>query len=1177
MQTYEIIVAGRAVRANSADTTLVRTSVGIDKIHVLFDNAEWTSFPVRVTFANGETLVSTSVTLTALESNEWAAEAECTIPWEVIQDLGGIRITFQGTDSSGKHIITEASGTPLTVVEAGDVVDGSEPQPSPTIDEWNQAYADAMAAASDAASAAEQVSEILHSTDAQTLEELIEMLGSAVRYKGSVSTYADLPDDAEPGDTYDVQAAYGYYPAGADWTWTGTAWDALGGEMAIDEITPEHMANIADNPSAYLSDDLPDGATRLKYIVSNIDPQYLTAPSIDTGIACNSQGLRVEVRYDGDYLVDGFLFGDSSIAENATFAARHTAEGDIEFVSGGVEWSADGAAPLSSAHTVSLLSSGKGYVDGTEYDAEGTIGANPSATVKLCGTSESYDNGAKTLRGKLYSARIWVDGALVRDFVPAYADGEACLYDRISGDFFASTTTQAFESGPEAHAVLVVGQSGIAAAWIAANDGFAGKSTATTSTNGLMSSTDKAKLDGIDAQANRVTAGDGLTLESGEMTLGPLVGEGNPTRGCAIFGVEAEGWARQDSTVGKNLFDPAKVIALANAVVEQKPSGVRVRSSANGTYIATSTLCTNLGLVEGTQYTISSDVTVASGVGAITVRNTNNGIVVNSGNITASGKHSITFTYDPSVHHYISLFCTMTQSTAGDVTYSDLMLEAGSTATAYEPYSGGLPSPRPDWEQPIEVARGRNLLDESNLEIGYINSEGGISGTSNPSTTNRHSDYIPVDGGKDYTLSFALNNGTAFYSAWYDASKALISTFNLAAATPQVKTVTAPANARYIRVSFGQSAGQQAQLELGTTPTPYVPYGHVGLEVQGRNLLPPMTSTITRNGLTLTPNPDGSVTLNGTASAETHFEQDVTLPAGTYTASGISGISEASVDGLIQNENWEVIARFNRSGISPTFTLSGEQLIRYRIRVKVNITLSNSTFYPMLNAGTEATSYQPYTHTTTPVPLPAKGWAGGLPDGTADALSIDSAGRWEWENNADEAVLDGSETWGNPENNGKRISIELSNANAENAAPVASTSAAPSIKSSHFRAVSQDNGWVGTVGVSQLNNGSKFFFSTGSTIIMSDWLTWLQANPVTVLYPLAAPTTEHGYLDLPALPEGSTVDIKELSDVGISWWVKGAEALVEHAANMARRETEENESIEDALAELAARVAALES
>lgn len=35
--------------------------------------------------------------------------------------------------------------------------------------------------------------------------------------------------------------------------------------------------------------------------------------------------------------------------------------------------------------------------------------------------------------------------------------------------------------------------------------------------------------------------------------------------------------------------------------------------------------------------------------------------------------------------------------------YTDIQLEYGSSPTAYEPYSGGKPSPSPDWEQPIEI------------------------------------------------------------------------------------------------------------------------------------------------------------------------------------------------------------------------------------------------------------------------------------------------------------------------------------------------------------------------------------------------------------------------------------------------------------------------------------------
>ena len=52
-------------------------------------------------------------------------------------------------------------------------------------------------------------------------------------YKGSVATYSALPASPATGDVYNVEAAYGDYPAGTNYAWTGTAWDSLGGSFTI--------------------------------------------------------------------------------------------------------------------------------------------------------------------------------------------------------------------------------------------------------------------------------------------------------------------------------------------------------------------------------------------------------------------------------------------------------------------------------------------------------------------------------------------------------------------------------------------------------------------------------------------------------------------------------------------------------------------------------------------------------------------------------------------------------------------------------------------------------------------------------------------------------------------------------------------------------------------------------
>lgn len=58
-------------------------------------------------------------------------------------------------------------------------------------------------------------------------------LGSALTYKGSVDSYDQLPKEAAVGDTWNVAQAYQTYPAGTNYAWTGTAWDALGGSVDL--------------------------------------------------------------------------------------------------------------------------------------------------------------------------------------------------------------------------------------------------------------------------------------------------------------------------------------------------------------------------------------------------------------------------------------------------------------------------------------------------------------------------------------------------------------------------------------------------------------------------------------------------------------------------------------------------------------------------------------------------------------------------------------------------------------------------------------------------------------------------------------------------------------------------------------------------------------------------------
>jgi hypothetical protein len=51
--------------------------------------------------------------------------------------------------------------------------------------------------------------------------------------KGSKDKYADLPTDANVGDVWNVAEAHDGHPAGTNYAWTGTEWDALGGSIDL--------------------------------------------------------------------------------------------------------------------------------------------------------------------------------------------------------------------------------------------------------------------------------------------------------------------------------------------------------------------------------------------------------------------------------------------------------------------------------------------------------------------------------------------------------------------------------------------------------------------------------------------------------------------------------------------------------------------------------------------------------------------------------------------------------------------------------------------------------------------------------------------------------------------------------------------------------------------------------
>jgi hypothetical protein len=356
------------------------------------------------------------------------------------------------------------------------------------------------------------------------------------------------------------------------------------------------------------------------------------------------------------------------------------------------------------------------------------------------------------------------------------------------------------------------------------------------------------------------------------------------------------------------------------------------------------------------------------------------------------------------------------------------------------------------------------------------------------------------------------------------------------------------------------------QLELGSTPTPYVPYGHVGLEVQGRNLVTIDNAVLNDGGsyiaagVTFT-RANNVVTVAGTSSAV--YPQSRLVAAShwlevgeTYTLSVETG--ELPSGGYLYAVVYESDSSSasnprhlasSRNSNQVTFTVTKPYTYINIVAEGNGVVWSGSEARVQVERGSTATEYEPYHHTVTPIPCELR----SLPDGTHDTLSVDGAGHVVVERKTGKVVLTGEtgETWYYESVHG---GFRLHSMTSEFAALENNS---VNLYSSHFIPSAWSN--RGTNGIIAFSSHKPVFCYTSITQDTASWLTWIAENNVEVVYPLATPTTEDlGYISMPEVSDGATVkilaEIQPLIDG--SWWtVAGSDAGKAHEAQQARIET----------------------
>lgn len=229
-----------------------------------------------------------------------------------------------------------------------------------------------------------------------------------------------------------------------------------------------------------------------------------------------------------------------------------------------------------------------------------------------------------------------------------------------------------------------------------------------------------------------------------------------------IISVEAYGDTFQQTYSGKNLLNTSNAnTTTVNGVTSYRSNGVYYLSGTNtktnAAWVLPNTQNTNLPTFEiGQTYTMSFKGTMPNGIYAqLNAVKTSTGTQYNLGTIRNTVP-SATFTIDSDYSRTAQLFIgVMPAATNVDCNFA-IQIEKGSTATSYEPYTGGQPSPSPDYPQEVEVVTG-------NVEVTISNNDNSESKTLPVSLGNielckidNYQDYLYKSNGKWYKYN-AIN------------------------------------------------------------------------------------------------------------------------------------------------------------------------------------------------------------------------------------------------------------------------------------------------------------------------------------------------------------------------------------------------------------------------------------
>jgi len=321
-------------------------------------------------------------------------------------------------------------------------------------------------------------------------------------------------------------------------------------------------------------------------------------------------------------------------------------------------------------------------------------------------------------------------------------------------------------------------------------------------------------------------------------------------------------------------------------------------------------------------------------------------------------------------------------------------LEKGSTATAYEEYTGGIPSPNPDYPQEVKTVKGySNLFDKNNVV--YVNkkilNDSGVEINDNSGGYTKM--YIEVNENEKVYISglSSLGSKRIYY---FDENKNFISRSATYAETNfEIQT---PLNCKYIDIQYyiqDNDFNNYMVVKNVSENLPYVPYGnnYILYKQVGKNLFN-KDDIISGSYITQ----DGNIRSDNTAFISNFIKIE------SNTNYYISGRSEWR-SYAIYDKDKNFISWLATTSYNGVINISNSQCKYLRFNGELS-NIDNIQF----ERNSTATEYEAYKESNVPIPLNNNEIV-GIGD-YKDELKVDKSGHVFIQKNLPKYIFTGNET-----------------------------------------------------------------------------------------------------------------------------------------------------------------------